>query len=536
MDNFISIDFGTTACRIGHDDNGSFQLIPNRYSDGKTPLLIERPRSTPLQYRQNEKSLFTFSSIKQKIGFEEEVTFDGRKIHVIDFATDIFRGLRDDAKTYLGGTPVNAVIAVPASFSEKQRAAIRTASEKAGFTYVKLFDESTAAILGSNLINEGKIFSVYALGGGIFTVSVFRIVNGAPKALCHEGDRRLGGQYFDAKLIHYILSILEVGSDFGNIKYAEIHKLKSLVEHLKIGLSKRDSIALDLNIGDYFDNILGKTVGSNINHIFNRTDFERLIQTDIERTLDLTRKAVHGAGLTNDDIESFMLMGGSTKIPLVEKMIGEAFGKKIVRFSDETLLKGATIYGAKLPEPAEERIYNHCEDGEETARKAEKMKPAEALPSKDKDMSWLDEFAQYLIDAQQSWRAGKREEAISHLEDMYQKLRKFIGNIYLRQGEMLIRIDSFDQAINSLEKGLTYEKDDKDIKQAYHKACSSKGAVLLRNGCLIEAKSVIRKGLEIEPSCMGCTKLLQEIEDALRRKQHPGFKFGAGIRSRKRKR
>lgn len=537
MDNFISIDFGTTACRIGYDRDGSFEFIPNRYSDGRVPLLVEHSKSTPLQKRQNEKTpLFSFSSIKQKIGFEEEVEIDSKRVRVIDLASDIFRGLREDAKTDIGETSDNAVITVPASFSEKQRAAMRAAAEKAGFTYVKLLDESTAAIWGSDIRDEGKAFIVYALGGGIFTVSIFRIINGAPQALCHEGDRRIGGQSFDSALIHHVRSILGMDGDFRDLRYASIHKLKSLAEHLKIGLSKRDSIAVDLNIADYFDKVSGNDAKNNINHVLNRTDFERIIDADIKNTLALTRKAIQGAGLTNNDIEAFILIGGSTKIPLVEKMIGDEFGKKIIRLPNEALLKGATIYGAQLPEPSMEKIRNQVEKREESKPSKEREPLSKTIPVNDREMTWLKEFSPYLINAQQLWKRGIHEEAISHLEKMYQELPKFISNLYFTRGEMFMKLDKFDQAIIYFEKGLILEKDNKLIMQAYHKACSSKGSVLAKNGNLVEARAVIKRGLEVEPGCRGCVEFLQKIEDGLRSKHYSGFNFKSGTRPRKKKR
>jgi molecular chaperone DnaK (HSP70) len=214
MDNFISVDFGTTACRTAYDKDGSFELFPNRYSDGRVPLLIERLKEPGVS--------FNFSSIKQKIGLEEEVAIDGKKSRIIDLAADMFRGIRDDAKTNSGEALDNVVVTVPAGFSEKQRAAMRTAAEKAGFTFVKLLDESAALILGAGIKDEGKLFLVYSLGGGIFTVSVFRILNGLPKALCHEGDRHLGGYNFDASLIHHLLRSSGSSNVLHNQKYASI--------------------------------------------------------------------------------------------------------------------------------------------------------------------------------------------------------------------------------------------------------------------------------------------------------------------------
>jgi tetratricopeptide (TPR) repeat protein len=282
---------------------------------------------------------------------------------------------------------------------------------------------------------------------------------------------------------------------------------------------------------------LENNVRNNFKHVLSRTDFEKIINNDIERTLLLTNKAIQGAGLTKDDIESIILIGGSTKIPLVEKMITDRFDKKIVRFSNETILKGVTIYGMQLPDPPAEKNINRIEQKEELLKSSEEMgAPTEAIPVKEKDMSWLKEFSPYLTNAQQLWKKGSHEEAILHLQKMSQELLKFIGNLYFTMGEMFMILDNFDQAIISFEKGLMHDSDNKLIRQAYHKACSSKGRLLAKNGHLHDAMLIIKKGLKIEPQCEGCKDLLKKIEDALRGKQYSGFNFRAGIKPRKKKR
>ena len=420
---------------------------------------------------------------------------------------------------------------MPAGFSEKQRAAIRTAAEKAGFAFVKLLDESAALILGAGIKDEGKAFLVYSLGGGFFTVSIFRISNGLPKALCHEGDRKLGGYNFDLALMHHLFNISGSGFALSSKRYASIYKLKSLAEQLKIGLSKREQVEIDLDFNDYLDMGLEHNIKSKFKHVLSRTDFENIISKDVEKTLSLTNKAIQGAGLTKDDIESIMLAGGSTKIPYIEQMLSDQFGKKIVRLSNETILKGAAIYGIELPEPSVEKSCGQVnqEGGAATVQKNEAYEESDS-ENKYKHM-WLNEFPRNLMNAQSMWTKGNQEKSIAILEEMSVQLTKFIGNMHSTRGKMFMQLNDFDHAMLCFEGALRHIKDDKNAKHAYHKACSNKGRLLAKKGVLQEAATVIKKGLVVEPDCRGCSEFLKDIEDALRSKRSSGE-----FRQRKKKR
>jgi len=528
MDNFITIDFGTTACRVAYHKDDGIEIIRTRFSDGKAPLIIEQSKESPLS--------FNFSSIKQKIGFEKKMMIDGKKTRVIDFASDMFKGIRDDAKTNLGESIDNVVITVPSSFSEKQRAAMRTAAQNAGFAFVSLLDESTALLLGAGIKDEGKVFLIYSLGGGSFNVSVYRIANGLPKPLCHEGERNLGGHNFDASILLHLFNISKNDFALSSLKYTSMHKLKSLAEQIKIGLSKREEMEIDLDLNDYFEMGLGNNIRNRFKHVLSRSDFENIIASDLEKTFSLTNKTIQDAGLTKDDIESIILDGGSTRIPCIEKMLSDLYGKKIIRLPNDTILKGANIYALELPDPAIEescKIDQKCEESSAVDNKNQSKESG--LENKCKNM-WLSEFPENIMNAQSLWTEGRQEKSIAVLEGMAVQLSEFIGNMHSRRGQMLMEMNNFDRAMLSFEEALKYIKDDKDVRHFYHKACSGKGAILANNGWLSEAVLIIKKGLSLEPECAGCKASLKKIEDALKSKPYPGMNFAGRSRPRKKKR
>jgi hypothetical protein len=527
MEKFIIIDFGTTACRVAYHKGDGIEIIGNRFSDGKATLILEKSKELPF--------LFNFSSIKQKIGFEEEVIIDGKKIRVIDFVSDIFKGIKSDVMTNLGESIVNLILTVPSGLSEKQRAAMRTAAKNGGFDFVRLLDESTALMLGAGIKDEGNVFLLYSLGGGDFNVSVYRVTNGFPKPLCHEGERNLGGYHFDTSILLHLFNIMKNDSILSFLNYTSIYKLKLLAEQIKIGLSKREQMEIDLNLNDYFDIGLENGIRNRFKHVLNRSDFETIIGNDLDKTFSLTNKTIQNAGLTKDDIKSIIIDGGSTKIPYIEKKLSDQYGIKIIRLPNETILKGANTYGTELPDPALEEsceTEKECEESSLVDKNNISNKPS--LKNKYKS-KWLSEFPENIMNAQLLWNEGSQDKSIAVLEGMAVQLSEFIGNMHRRRGQMFLEMNKFDEAMMNFEKALKNIKDDRDVRHFYHKACSSKGRILANDGRLSEAAMIIKKGLSLEPDCDGCKTYLKKIEDTLKSKRYQGTIFVSKSRSKKKK-
>lgn len=511
MNALIGIDFGTVECRIAYPKDENVVVLPNHFLNSRMFPIFEY-----LHERKADRESFCFTSLKQKMGFQEQVVFDGRKVMALDLVSNIFRSIREEVKQLSGQDISCTVVAVPSCFVDKQRAAVRKAAEKAGFDSVRLVDESLAALIALGLKGDTINVLVYSLGGGIFTVSLFQIVNGNPRALWHEGDRKLGGNEFDTSIINFIIDKAGFDRSSLNLNSTSLKKLKFLAEQLKIELSNKMSIEVDINIRDYFGNVADRITQNNLKFILTRAEFENMIHRFIEKTISFAKKAVQEAGLTNNDIDSVVLIGGSSRIPLVERMVREEFGKEFILASDELIATGAAMYGAQIAETT-------MKDKVQPETKIESLQPKSEIqkttePSQTDDMNWLNEFSPYLIDSQLLWNRGKQDEAIVTLEKLLQQLPKFIANLYYNRGEALLNTEKISEAIIYLEKGLVHNKNSSKIQRAYHKACNKTAIMLLESGNISEAKSIVQKGLIFEPNCSGCLDLLKQVDAMMKMK------------------
>lgn len=529
MSNVIGIDFGTSSCRAAHMKGESPVIIPNRFSDGKMPFIVEIPKTKPI---------WSFSSIKQKIGFEEVVSIGGEKKLIIDLASNIFSAIKEDVGRYVGKDFYGTVVTVPSCFAEKQRAAIKTAAEKGGFEAVRLVDESIAAVLASGIKEDERNILVYALGGGVFTASIFKINSGIPQPLWHEGNRKLGGNDFDASIVTHTIGKINFYLDSvafrpGSIPVQKLQKLKFHAEQAKIWLSEEVAVEIGTSLKDFIALEDSNNVQHELKLTLTRSEFERIVSQYIETTITLTKKATKRAGLAKEDIGTILLVGGSTRIPLVEKMIREEFGDEIIKAPNELVVTGAAMYGSQIPKATMKKDKQLQQKEEASDIGAETPPSMESI--RNGDMSWLKEFSPYFIDAQLLWQSGKQDNAIETLENMLKELPKFIANLYCNRGEMLLDTDNIDKAILYLEKGLIHNKTDKSIKVAFHKACNLKGAKLANKGSLLKARSIIKKGLKCNPDCTGCRCLLLNIEDALKKQRRSGKSLRRGFRQKKKK-
>lgn len=525
MGKIIGIDIGTSLCRTAIYKSGSVEIVPNRFSEGKMRLQIEyfRKDNQLQEISKGTIPAFSFSSIKQKIGFEETMQIEDRDTTAIELTTNIFRAIKEDIKGHTNEEICGAVVAVPPCFTEKQRSALKMTVEKGGFDMVKLLDSSTATVMAAEIQEEGKVLLVYALGAGVFTVSVFRIDHGMPQALCHEGDRHLGGNEFDAAIISYILNKLELGPSILNYGISTIKKLKDLAEQIKIRLSKKTEVEFDVNIIDLFSNdSLGYTRDKTKEKIIlTRSEFENTINQYVEKTISLTKKAIQGAGCTNEDINSIILIGGSCKVPLVESRIREEFGKDIILEPDELVVKGAALYASQVPIEEKKQIDSH-EKEESTPLKVDIEIPQRGEVRQTSAESWHNEYSPRLINAQSLWGHGNQDKAIETVEGLIEDLSGFLAHLYCSRGELLLKNNDFDRAVSYFEKGLFYSKESKSIRETCHKAYKRIGLNLFERGYLHDAKIVIKKGLKCVPECSSCKGFLKQIEDAIKKKKFPG--------------
>jgi molecular chaperone DnaK (HSP70) len=539
MIDLISIDFGVQKCRIACMDGDSPVIIPNKFSDSGMPLIVEysgKSYSRLWEKRPVRSSPWSFSSVKQKIGFDGPIVLNGKRYESMDLAASIFSSIKEDAEKYLGRNIHRAVITVPSCFTDKQRVAIKTSAEKSGFDVIRLLDESIAVVLALYTKEEEDYKNIiYALGGGVFTVSAIKVNNGIPQSLWHEGKIQLGGNEFDASIISYILDRFPLQSDSvaRKINHAFIKRLKIHTEQVKIKLSKESSGEIVIDLGNEFKTSVAGIDVKQLRLPFTRTEFEDMISGYIDNTISITNKMIDKSDLNRKDIDKFILVGGSTRIPLIKKMIKEEFGDRIIKASDELIAIGAAIYGAQIPavtkdENRERKNWHNAPKSNE-----ETILPKKTHSLQLEDETWKKEFLPYLTDAQADWRNGSEDEAIDTLENMLKELHKFIANLYHIKGKEIFDSNEIDQALLYLEKGLVHNKDDEQLGKAYHKACGKKGFKLAKKGNLFEARSVVKKGLTYYSDCAGCKEVLKNIEDAIKIKRRSGKKTLGRYRRKK---
>ena len=299
-------------------------------------------------------------------------------------------------------------------------------------------------------------------------------------------------------------------------------KVKNTAEKIKIGLSESDSVTSYIN-----SKFLISPPSNNHDSLeiaLSRSEFEAMIREYIENTLSHTKKALQKSEIGIKDIGTILLVGGSTKIPLVERMVKEEIGKDIITLSDNDIAIGAAIYIKQFPSLMKQTKVVHDKDDESLM----KIKTVQA-----KETVWLQDCSSAL--AQSFWQKGEHYKAIDTLCNLLKELPSFIANLCYQKGKVLLDTNNIDEAMYYLEKALAHNNRDKYMKNAFHQACNKKGRILEGDGKYPEARSMIRMGLKYNPKCEGCGKLLERIETALKKQGYSGMRNSVGSRKKKKR-
>lgn len=527
MSYYLGIDFGTSTCRVAVYQENKPLVVPTRFIEQRLNSL----KKTFHGIDQDFLSSLKFSSIKQKIGFEETIHLKNKEVRLFDLASDIFRWLKADAENYLKREFDGAVISVPSCFADKQRAALNIAAEKSGFGTVKLLDDSIATVLGCQLKeNYGNIL-VYSMGTGIFNISIIQNNVNTARALWHEGDKNIGGQDFDTVIIRYIIENL--GIDYSIYSLRSIYALKKIAENLKIKLSNVDEVKVEIDIINDLK-LEAATIRKN-KHLISlvRKEFETRIYDLIEYTIEKTKKAFQGAKLSYNDIDAILLIGGSTQIPIIRKWLHEEFGREVIQTSMDSIAMGAAIYSTQLPKPEKKQSEKIQEiqkplksrSSPETIKKEEKQSKSE--------YSWIKMFDQYFIDAESLWKEGEKDGAISKLEALHQTLMEYIAHLYWDRGNDLLHTEKIDEAIEYFKKGYSINKEDNSIRSSLHQTFRKKAYLLATQKRYVEAKKYIKTGLKLNPDCNACRELYNQIEAAIKGQRYSGSHRSGKHRRRK---
>ena len=328
----VGIDLGTSTSEIAVFENGRVQVIQNKEGDKITPSVVGMSEDNKLIVGKDAHDQFilrpdkTIMEIKRLMGSKQTAEMDGKQFKPEEISANILSYLKECAEEYLDETVYRAVITVPAYFTDEQRRATVEAGRLAGFKVERIINEPTAAALtyGIDRLEENEHVLVYDLGGGTLDVTILEMFDGILEVKASSGNNKLGGKDFDERLIKYFVN-----------KFYEIHnidistdvkamvRLKEAAETCKKQLSSNEQYKVVLPFIAEKDN---EPIAMDI--IVNKTEFEGLIEDLINSTRKQIDIVLKDSGVKINEINTILLVGGSTRIPLVKNFLKEVFGKE----------------------------------------------------------------------------------------------------------------------------------------------------------------------------------------------------------------
>ena len=353
MAKIIGIDLGTTNSCVAVIEGGEAVVIPNAEGARTTPSVVafkkdgERIVGRVAKQQAVSAPDRTVSSIKRDMGTDRKVTIDGKTYTPQEVSAMILQKLKADAEAYLGDTVTEAVITVPAYFTDAQRQATKDAGKIAGMEVKRIINEPTAAALAYGIDKEtDQKVMVYDLGGGTFDVSIIEMGDGVQEVLATAGNNRLGGDDFDQKIVEWMVASFkaETGVDLSADKIA-VQRLREAAEKAKIELSGSTSSNINLPF------ITADATGpKHLDLNLTRAKFNELTASLVEATMGPVRQALADSGLSAAQVDKVLLVGGSTRIPAVQEAIQKFMGKEPFKGinPDECVAMGAALQGGVL--------------------------------------------------------------------------------------------------------------------------------------------------------------------------------------------
>ncbi|MBR2335738.1 MAG: molecular chaperone DnaK [Clostridia bacterium] len=352
MAKIIGIDLGTTNSCVAVYEGGEAVVIPNPEGARTTPSVVAFSKTGERMVGQVAKRQAitnpdkTVISIKRDMGTNRKVVIDGKNYTPQEISAMILQKLKSDAEAYLGTSVSQAVITVPAYFTDAQRQATKDAGKIAGLEVLRIINEPTAAALAYGVDKEDQKIMVFDLGGGTFDVSLLEISDGVFEVLATAGNNRLGGDDFDQRVIDWMADkfMKENGVDLRKDKMV-LQRLKDAAEKAKIELSGMSSTNINLPF------ITATAAGPlHFEATLTRAEFDRITADLVEATMGPTKQALHDSGLSASQVDKVLLVGGSTRIPAVQDAVKKFIGKEPFKGinPDECVAIGAAIQGGVL--------------------------------------------------------------------------------------------------------------------------------------------------------------------------------------------
>ncbi len=352
MAKIIGIDLGTTNSCVAVIEGGNPTVIANTEGGRTTPSVVafkkdgERIVGQVAKRQAVTNAERTIMSIKREMGSAYTVAIDGKSYTPQEISAMILTKLKQDAESYLGETVSQAVITVPAYFSDSQRQATKDAGKIAGLEVLRIINEPTAAALAYGMNDTDQKVMVYDLGGGTFDVSILEIGDGVFEVLSTNGDTRLGGDDFDDRIINYLVTEFkkDSGIDLSNDKTA-MQRLKEAAEKSKIELSG----TMTSNINLPFITV-DQDGPKHMDITLTKAKFDELTADLVEKTLVCIRNAMKDAGLSKSDVDKVLLVGGSSRIPAVQEAVKAEMGQEPHKGinPDECVAIGAAVQAGVL--------------------------------------------------------------------------------------------------------------------------------------------------------------------------------------------
>ncbi len=353
MAKIIGIDLGTTNSCVAVIEGGESVVIPNAEGARTTPSVVafkkdgERIVGRVAKQQAVSNPDRTISSIKREMGTNHKVKIDSKEYTPQEISAMILTKLKQDAEAYLGDKVTEAVITVPAYFTDAQRQATKDAGKIAGMEVKRIINEPTAAALAYGIDKEAdQKIMVYDLGGGTFDVSIIEMGDGVQEVLATAGNNRLGGDDFDQRIVNWMVDEFkkENGVDLSADKMA-VQRLREAAEKAKIELSGSTTSSINLPF------ITADATGpKHLDMTLSRAKFNELTADLVESTMGPVRQALSDSGLSADKIDKVLLVGGSTRIPAVQEAVKKFMGKEPFKGinPDECVAMGAALQGGVL--------------------------------------------------------------------------------------------------------------------------------------------------------------------------------------------
>ena len=353
MSKVVGIDLGTTNSCIAIMEDGNTIVIPNAEGARTTPSVVyfdksgERIVGQLAKRQQAMNPDRTVSSIKREMGTSKKIKIGDDEYYPQEISAIILKKLKNDAEAFIGDTITDAIITVPAYFNDAQRQATKDAGKIAGLNVLRIINEPTAAALSYGIQKEdSQKVLIFDFGGGTFDISILELSNGIFEVINTCGDNKLGGDDIDILIINYLAEKFkkEYGIDLRNDKTA-YQRLKEAAEKAKIELSTMQSTRISLPF------ITADATGpKHLEEELDRYQFEEMIAPLVDRTIELMNKAIKESQIPISEIDKILLVGGSTRIPLVQQRIKEITGKEPHKGinPDECVAIGAAIQGGVI--------------------------------------------------------------------------------------------------------------------------------------------------------------------------------------------